>query len=141
MATVKLKGLDKVLSNLNVQIKKTKGATMAGLWDAGLQIQGAAQKRVPIDLGNLRGSAYTRAAGGKMARLQKAPDSSIASDPSGAVAESTVEIGFTAYYAAFVHENLEARHTVGEAKFLEHAITDNQAAILEIIKRRAQVRA
>lgn len=30
-------------------------------------------------------------------------------------------IGFTAPYAVYVHENLNARHTNGEAKFLENA--------------------
>lgn len=30
-----------------------------------------------------------------------------------------VTVGYTASYAIFVHENLEARHTVGQAKYLE----------------------
>jgi len=31
----------------------------------------------------------------------------------------TVVVGFTQNYAIYVHENLEARHRVGQAKFLE----------------------
>ncbi len=31
----------------------------------------------------------------------------------------TVLVGFTQSYAVFVHENLEAHHPVGQAKFLE----------------------
>ena len=31
----------------------------------------------------------------------------------------TVVVGYTANYAVFVHENLEARHNNGQAKFLE----------------------
>lgn len=31
----------------------------------------------------------------------------------------TVAVGFTAAYAMYVHENLEAHHPVGQAKFLE----------------------
>jgi hypothetical protein len=31
----------------------------------------------------------------------------------------SVVVGYTAYYAIFVHENMEAHHPVGQAKFLE----------------------
>jgi hypothetical protein len=115
MAT-RLQGLDKVMRNLEVQIKGIKGRSMAGLWEAGLQIQRVAQKRTPVDTGNLKASAYTRKYN-----------------------EEAIEIGFTAAYAVYVHENLEAHHPVGQAKFLESAVTDNQRAIVEIIRRRATV--
>lgn len=32
---------------------------------------------------------------------------------------ASVLVGYTAAYAIFVHENLQARHRVGQAKFLE----------------------
>jgi hypothetical protein len=32
---------------------------------------------------------------------------------------AAVAVGFTAAYAIYVHENLQARHRVGQAKFLE----------------------
>lgn len=112
----KVVGLENVTRNLNEEIKKLTRVTFAGLLDAGLQIQNVAQSRTPVDTGNLKASAYTRKAmGGRLA----------------------VEIGFTASYAIYVHENLEARHTNGEAKFLERAILDNKDAIIEIIRRRA----
>jgi hypothetical protein len=134
----KLQGLDKVMRNLNKEIGRIEGASLTGLWDAGLQIQGASQRRVPVDLGNLKGSHYTRNAA-NIERLQSAPDASKAPEPSGSVAENTVEVGATADYAIHVHENLEARHTVGEAKFLEHAISENYGKILDIIRARARV--
>lgn len=34
-------------------------------------------------------------------------------------AECVVVVGFTQNYALYVHENLQARHPVGQAKFLE----------------------
>jgi hypothetical protein len=37
----------------------------------------------------------------------------------------TKEIGFNTDYAAAVHENLEANHAVGQAKFLETALREN----------------
>jgi hypothetical protein len=138
MARGGLQGLDKVIRNLNMEIGRIEGASMAGLWDAGLQIQAASQRRVPVDLGNLKGSHYTRNAA-NLERLQDPPDNAVAPLPSGSVAENMVEIGATADYAIHVHENLEAIHPVGEAKFLEHAITENQGKILEIVRRRAKI--
>lgn len=131
----RLKGLDAVIRNLNKEIKRIEGAGMAGLWDAGLQIQAASQRRVPVDTGNLKGSHYTRAES-KLVRLDKSGN---APDPQGSVPPHAVEVGATADYALFVHENLEAQHTVGEAKFLERAIDENQGGILEIIRRRAAI--
>jgi len=43
----------------------------------------------------------------------------------------SVFIGYTAYYAVYVHEDLEAYHEVGEAKFLDKAIKMNQKRIIE----------
>jgi hypothetical protein len=34
----------------------------------------------------------------------------------------TVEVGYAAPYAIYVHEDLQAHHTVGEAKFLSKAV-------------------
>ncbi len=129
-------GLDKVMKNLNKEIARIDGASMAGLWDVGLQIQRASQNRVPVDTGNLKGSHYTRA-GTQLTRLHRRGD---APDPTGSVPNNTVEIGATASYAMSVHENMEARHRVGMAKFMERAITDNQSKILEIVRRRAKIR-
>lgn len=112
----KVIGLEEVLDNLHREVGQIKGRTMAGLMEAGLKIQRSSQKRVPVDTGNLKASAYTR----------KARDGS-----------ESVEIGYTAAYAVFVHEDMEASHPVGQAKFLESALMDNQSAIVEIIRKRA----
>jgi len=89
---------------------------MAGLLEAGLQVQRVAQERTPVDTGNLKNSAFTRKEG-----------------------EMSVLVGFNAAYAVFVHENLEAKHPTGQAKFLESALRDNRDAILRIIQERAKV--
>ena len=75
-----------------------------GLYAAGLLIESAAIDKTPKDLGNLRQSFYV------------APDGS--------------EIGNTADQRA-VHEDLEAHHEVGEAKYLERAINENEDKILQ----------
>lgn len=37
----------------------------------------------------------------------------------GAEADASVSVGYTQRYALFVHENLNARHPIGNAKYLE----------------------
>lgn len=118
MAINRVTGLEEVLDNLHEHIAQIKGKTMAGLFEAGLKIERVSKQRTPVDTGNLKASTFTRKA------------------PSGAL---NVQIGYTAAYAVFVHEDMEAAHAVGQPKFLESALNDNQANILEIIRRRASV--
>jgi len=46
---------------------------------------------------------------------------------------ATVVVGFTQSYALYVHENLEAYHRVGSAKFLEGAANQLQSTLRRII--------
>lgn len=43
-------------------------------------------------------------------------------------------VGYSAPYAVYVHENLEAHHTVGEAKFLEKPNRSERDKIAAIIR-------
>lgn len=129
----KVKGLNNALSNLNGEISKIKGATIAGLYAGGLIIQEGAQRRVPVEYGNLRGSAYTR-------KSQKNKNS--------------VEVGFGAAYALYVHENLEAKWAGkprksgkgvywgpnGEPQFLLKSVRDNSKRVVEVVKSYAKVK-
>jgi hypothetical protein len=140
MAAGKVVGLETVMRNLNAQIAQIKGDVLAGLMEAGLQVQRAAQQRVPVQTGNLKASAYTR------------------KDPSG---RPQVQVGFSASYALWVHENVEMKlkglprarrgykgsqgrywDPQGKAgpKFLQNAVNDNRGNILQIVQRRARVR-
>lgn len=114
--TGRVEGLSAVIGRLNREISKIDGAGLDGLWDAGLQIQAVSQSRTPVDEGNLKGSAFTRRE------------------------RNGVVTGNTAAYAIYVHEDLEARHTNGQAKFLESALRDNESRILKIVQRRARVK-
>lgn len=109
-------GLKKVLSNLDKEAKKIENLTMAGLLEAGLKVQAVAQQRTPVDTSNLKNSAYTRKDG-----------------------HLRVIVGYSAAYAVYVHEDLEARHSIGQAKFLESALRDNREAIRKILEMRAKV--
>jgi len=133
-----LQGLDKVMANLNKQIAGINDRSMSGLFEAGLKIQRAAQQelRASVVTGNLRGSAYTRRSG-QFVRLDdsKLDRSKSAPDPSGQV--DGVEIGFTAKYALFAHENIEGNRA---PKFLERPLNRNRKQIVEIIKKAAQMK-
>lgn len=125
-------GLQEILANLNQQIAGIEGRSMAGLMEAGLKIEAASNNRAPSEYGNLRGSSYVRR------------------DLGGAL---SVEIGYTAEYAVFVHENLEMKlrgeerqsglgvywGPQGENKFLEKTLRNNESAILNIIRHHASV--
>lgn len=127
-----IKGMDKVLQNLNSEIGKIKTKGVAGLLAGGLIVQAGAQKRVPVEYGNLRGSAYTR-------KAQNNP--------------KAVEVGFGAEYALYVHENLEMAWKgkprrsklgvywgpAGESQFLLKSVRDNKERVLETVKKYAEV--
>jgi hypothetical protein len=128
-----LKGLDKVMANLNREITKIEGRTIAGLLEGGLIIEAEAKKRVPVEHGQLRASGFTR-------KAQNNP--------------RAVHIGFSAAYAVFVHENTEMVlkgkprpsgkgvywGPAGESRFLANAATAKRREVLEAVARRAKVK-
>lgn len=132
----KVEGISTVIGKLNTQIKETTGLTTQGLLAAGLFVQRAAQKKVPVEYGVLRASAYTR------------------KDPARAfLAIAPVEVGFSAAYALYVHENMEQKlkgeprpsglgvywGPHGEPKFLENALRESVKDILQIVQKRAKI--
>ena len=131
-------GLEDVLKQLDSAIADIEGSTLDGMWDAGLQIQRSAQQRLQpsVVTGNLRASAYTRRAQGFVqidpARLDPTQSKPV---PTSTL-DNAVEIGFTANYAIYAHENTEGNRA---PKFLEHAITENRDAIIQIIQKRAKL--
>lgn len=150
---VRVDGLDKVMRDLNDRIRDTQSASSRGLIRAGLLIQREAQRRTPVDTGNLRASAFTVWTGGenvggsaqgsgggrfKGTRGEQTAMDFVATARRAASTLSTnpvkpdVIVGFGAAYALFVHER-PARHVVGMVKFLEVAISDNMDAIVKTI--------
>lgn len=129
---VKIVGMEEVLRGLNNEIQELKLRSISGLLKAGLLVQADAQRRVPVEYGNLRASAYTR-------RAQADPNA--------------VEIGFEAAYALFVHENVDPKWKglprrsglgsywgpKGEPKFLEKALQRNRGKIMDILKKEASI--
>ena len=99
MNMTRVTGLEQVLRNLAAS-KDVIGERVArGLSKAGVFLQHESQKVVPVQTGNLKGSAFTRRFGQGV--------------------HADVVVGYTANYAAFVHEDLTKAH--GRAFNTKHA--------------------
>lgn len=123
---VEIEGAAELGRKLTGTLDETTERAMAGLLAGGLVIQGESQRRVPVEYGNLRGSAYTR----------RAMD-----DP------RAVEVGYTAAYAIFVHENMEQKlkgeprpsglgeywGPSGEPKYLENSAREKADDVVKIV--------
>ncbi len=113
-----LKGVNRAMTKLNSELKKLSIRTAQGLTLGGALIKLRSQAKTPVDLGNLKGSHYIETG----------------STPRGPV----VEVGLTANYSVFVHEDLEAHHPTGQAKFLQAAINESQREIISILRKKAR---
>lgn len=82
-----------------------------------------AKRRTPVDTGALRASVHAEGPffDGKT------------------IYAAIVAGGPSAPYAIFVHENLEAHHTVGQAKFIESVIMESKSYILQRIANRVKL--
>jgi len=76
----------------------------------GLEISGRAKEITPVEFGRLKSSIT----------WQKR--------------DTSVDIGTNVEYAVYAHENLDARHNVGEAKYLEKAVTRHEDRISHLIR-------
>jgi len=149
-----VKGLDKVLAELNKQVKEIEGRTLRGL------IRGAVIIRrkidtvppvVPVDLGNLRASWFSVTTNsvqagkspefkGPKATELTAHHSAVVNEMQGKVkGKIAVAMGFSANYAAEVHEKIEARfrRPGSGAKFFQAAINNSIDEVLEIVRKEA----
>jgi len=87
MANVRLiVGVENVLRNMRRRQDLLGAGVSRGLRLAGLELQRASQLLVPVEYGVLRASAFTR--------------------HTGASFDTVVNVGYTAAYAIYVHENV-----------------------------------
>ncbi len=102
MAALKqITGLKLIIRKMTAAKAKTGDDVARGLKKAGLFLQGKSEDVVPVQLGTLKNSAFCRNVGG-----------------SGVKTDITV--GYTAGYAAVVHEDLEKAH--GKDFNVKHAV-------------------
>ncbi len=145
-------GTERVIKNFTKLGRRVGKAANRGMLQGGLLIQREAQKLVPIDSGNLRASAYTLAAGPfSRPEIPKFTDTGNVSGIPRDVVEETyrywavnrvakqyvgnnaarprVRVGFTASYAQIVHDDLEVKHTTGEAEYLLKSVSRNSSKV------------
>lgn len=105
-----LKGFDEAVRNIQEAVDKLEHQSVQGLYDA-LQFVGEeAQRRAPVETGDLRGS------------MEVHIDGTVGS------------VSFNTPYAATQHEHTEFDHPHGgQAKFLESVLVEEKDKILDMI--------
>ena len=110
-------GAARVAAELKGRLEAVQKAAAAAVYMGGQVIITEAKKRAPKDVGDLRGSGYV---------------STPRWDSDGVM----VECGFggsASAYALEQHENLTYRHDVGQAKYLERAVTAQAPGVERIL--------
>jgi len=150
-SAIRVENMDDVLDDLNKKVKAIKTRTKKGMIIAGLFVQRKAQEKTPVDMGNLRSSAFTiwgeniGARGGNFegedaSDMKARHSATLIKEGAGLKmipGELAVEIGFSAFYAIYVHEDMTSFHFEGESKFLEKALAENIDEILFAIEKEA----
>lgn len=148
-----LEGLSNVLKNLNKEILKLEANVKVGLTEAALVVKADAVRQTPIDLGNLRGSAFIMVTDGHAdssgnftgpaAGSLSGYHGKAISEAKGLVSKgrgiSSAVIAYSANYAFWVHE-MPAHYNFnsGNNQFLRNAIQKNRTRILQILAKWAK---
>lgn len=160
MAEETLIGFNKVLKNLHREVNKIHGRTMKGLIRAAIMVRRDMEKtspKIPVDIGNLRASFFIiTSEGGVQQGENPAFEGDNASELAAnhqtvltaALAEAqsygypVVIMGFSAEYAVWVHERVDAdfqREGAG-AKYFETHLASNMDEMLKMIHKEARIR-
>ena len=139
--TYQMKGVDKVLKNMNAEFAKIGGATIPALIEAAVLIQNSMDKespKVPVDTRNLQSSFFVTT---NMGQKITGDDKGLGARVQGKT--PAVAIGFSANYAAIVHEDTETKKNWNREgsgpKFMEAALERNKNTIIGIIKKHVQL--
>lgn len=150
---VRVEGMEEVLGNLNREIKGIEGRTRAGLWAGGLIIMRASMENVPVEYGNLRASHYVRSDSGFEQDRGRGFDPSQQNQISQTdLGENYVEVGNSAAYAVYVHENTEQKlrgqprpsglgtyWNPGGPKFFQRAIAEKMQRVIRAVQAYAKI--
>jgi hypothetical protein len=117
--SVKLTGLGELLAKLKSFEKGFSDEVERALHEEAVVEQKESMRRTPVDLGPLRASHATR------------------TEVTAKGIVAIIEVGGPAApYAIYVHEDLEAHHPVGQAKFLESTINESKPHMAKRIAKR-----
>lgn len=154
----KFTGLELVMKNLNKEIVKLKGRSMAGLIKGGIIIIRDTEKTPPLtpfDLGNLVASKYMVTGlgkntepsptfkGDKKGELKTDHTSVVSKQKAIAAGKSLVILGFTANYAAATEENNDPKvwNRPGSGRaYLQSSIKRNQGKVLGVIAQTGKIK-
>jgi hypothetical protein len=118
-----LNGADKMIAKLEAIAAKYPQRAAAALYQEALLVEGHSKSLTPVDFGVLRASHET-----KQPVIE-----------GGNISVQIVVGGAAEAYAVRVHEDLDARHTVGQAKFLESAIYAHKPDLASNLARRLRL--
>ena len=121
-------GAQQVIRNIKAREKAMANGCERGLKLAGAYLLGKSKKMVPVEYGNLKASGFIRATGHGF--------------------KTNVNIGYTAFYAIFVHENVKMSWKGnpresgigvywgprGQAKFLERPAREESKTMRTMIR-------
>lgn len=127
IGTNTLQGADEVMQKIAVALQHMRAEAAGSLYRLAEEMMTESKKRVPVDLGTLRDSGYV-----------SLPDPGAATilttlgfgGPAGSGNQGGVTNIEDVGYAIIVHEDEEAIHGVGEAKFLESVVREYAPHIL-----------
>lgn len=154
-----LKGLNKVLKNLNKEIEGVKNKSLKGLISSAILVRRDMEKKfpvIPVDFGNLRASWFIVTSRGKKV---SGFSPNFTGEKSGVMISNHTEtisdtellvkgkqpavgMGFSANYAWYVHENVgqNFQKPGSGAKFFQGSLNRNKKEILNTIVKEAKIK-
>ena len=120
-------GDDLLIANLEVLEKDMNKKIAKALFDFGGHIESESVKKTPIDTGELRSRVFNE---GPL--LQKEVYTQV-------IGYEKHTESFKDQYAVPVHERSNAKHPVGEAKFLEKAIDENASEYAKFMQKEIKI--
>lgn len=120
---MKLTGTEAMKRRLKILAKKFPDEVGRALFIEAEIESKEVKRRTPVDKGNLRGSVHVV---GPKREWRKIEVLIVAGGPA-------------APYALYVHENLEAEHKVGQAKFLESVILESRPHMASRVAKRIEL--
>lgn len=130
---VEFRGFDKFQRALKQRKQDVIQATAAALYMEAEELMTAAKRLTPVDTGALRKSAHARL---PVIDKDKVEVEAGFGGPAGSGNTGGETNSEDVGYAVRVHENLEARHIVGQAKYLEKPFDERKATFGERFTQR-----
>ncbi len=154
----KLKGVDKVMKNLNREIRKIKNKSMKGLIKSAILILNDTEKTpplVPVDLSNLRASRFivtttgakdqtgsTNFKGENAGKMNSDHNSVLNKEKNKVAGKFAVAFGFSANYAGHVEKDRGKKNWKRPGsgpEFFESSIKRNKPLVVRMIEKENKI--